>query len=171
MGDITKDAIEVFLKYLTDRVALGLLFLSVVLLASMAIPGDGGSWARGHKTWVAFGILGPLCYLPTRYILEWIPELQAGSKRKKRLQNLTGRERAILAPYVHNDLRTRRLLHTDPVARGLADDGVLYRPDVPRDQNGYEAFNIQDWARKYLREHMDLVGSPDEKTSAQQGDS
>jgi len=158
MVDLTKEAIEVFLKYLTDRVALGLLLMSLILWASMAIPGATGTWARGHTTWVAFGILGPLCYLPTRFILDWISESQADRKRKSRLQSLTEREKAILAPYVHNDFRTRRLLHTDPVARGLADDGVLYRPDVPRDQNGYEAYNIQDWARKYLREHRDLVG-------------
>ncbi len=162
MSDLTKEAIEIFLKHLTDRVALGLFFLSLILLASMALPGASGNWAREHSTWVAFGILGPLCYLPTRFVFEWVSEWQAGYKRKSRLESLTGREKAILAPYVHNDFRTRKILHTDAVARGLADDGILYRPDVPRDQAGHEAYNIQEWARKYLSEHKDLIGKPDE---------
>src|ERR1700734_2268830 len=98
MGDLTKDAIEVFLKHLTDRVALGLLFLSLILLASMAFPGSTGSWARAHGTWVAFGILGPICYLPTRYIFEKLPEWQASQKHKHRLHHLTEKEKAILLP-------------------------------------------------------------------------
>ena len=169
MIDLSKEAIEVFLKHLTDRVALAFVFLSVVLLASMAIPGAIGGWAKDRATWLALGIFG-LCYLPTRFVLEKVSEWQAARKRESRLQNLTGREKAILAPYLHNDFRTRRLLHTDPVARGLADDGVLYRPDVPRDEKGYEAYNIQDWARKYLKERMDLVSTPDETTRTAQGD-
>jgi hypothetical protein len=39
----------------------------------------------------------------------------------------------------------------------LADDGVLYRPDVPRTPNGEEAYNIQDWARDYLKTHPDML--------------
>jgi hypothetical protein len=170
VSDLTKEAIEIFLKHLTDRVALALLFLCAVLLASMAIPGASGDWARTHTTWVAFGILGPLCYLPTRFVFEKIADWQADSKRKDRLHNLTGREKTILAPYVHNDFRTRRIPHSDAVARGLADDGVLYRPDVPRDQAGCEAYNIQEWARKYLKDNNHLVGKPDDALGAVPGD-
>jgi hypothetical protein len=34
----------------------------------------------------------------------------------------------------------------------LAEDGVLSTPAV-RDNNGYAAYNIQDWARSYLKKH------------------
>jgi hypothetical protein len=74
MNGLTKEAIEIFLKHLTDRVALAFLFLSLILLVSMAIPGSAGSWARSHAVWIVFGILGPLCYLPTRFIFEKLPE-------------------------------------------------------------------------------------------------
>ena len=136
MSDLTKEAIEIFLKHLTDRVALGLFFLSLILLASMALPGASGNWAREHSTWVAFGILGPLCYLPTRFVFEWVSEWQAGYKRKSRLESLTGREKAILAPYVHNDFRTRKILHTDAVARGsptMASCIALTSPEIRPD--------------------------------------
>ena len=58
---------------------------------------------------------------------------------------MTRREKEILSPYVQNDFRTRRILNTDPVAKGLVHDGVLYNPDA--------AYNIQDWVRAYLKEH------------------
>jgi hypothetical protein len=170
MSDLTKDAIEVILKHLTDRLALALLFLSALLLAAMAIQGEVGDWSRGHKTWIAFALLGSVCYLPTRLVLERASEWQTSQKRKKRLHNLTPREKQLLAPYVHNDFRTRRIPHTDPVAKGLADDGVLYRPDVPRDDSGHEAYNIQDWARMYFKKHKDLVAAPDNISRTAQGD-
>jgi hypothetical protein len=171
MSDLTKDAIEIFLKHLTDRVALGLLFLSLILLASMAIQGSAGYWARTHATWVAFGILGPICYLPTRYIFEKLPEWQAAQKQKRRLHNLTEREKAILLPYIANDFRSRRILRTDPVAQGLADDGILYAPNVAVDNDGGKAYNIQDLSRLYLKKHIDLVGGKHGPNKQAQGDS
>ena len=171
MGDLTKEAIEVFLKHLTDRVALGLLILSLILLASMAIPGSTGSWARDHATWVAFGVLGSICYLPTRYLFEKWEDWQAWQKRKRRLHNLTKREQEILSPYIVNDFRSRRINRFDPVAQGLADDGILYAPDVAVAADAGKAYNIQDWARVYLKGHTYLVGGDRKPNSAAQGDS
>jgi hypothetical protein len=171
MGDLTKEAIEVFLKHLTDRVALGLLILSLILLASMAIPGSTGSWARGHATWVAFGVLGPICYLPTRYLFDKWENWRDWQKRKHRLRNLTKREQEILLPYIVNDFRSRRINRLDPVAQGLADDGILYAPDVAVAADAGKAYNIQDWCRVYLKEHIDLVGGNRKPNSDAQGDS
>jgi len=165
MSDLTKDALEVILKHLTDRVALAALFLSVILLIAMAFPNPVGNWAKSNPMYVAFGILGPLCYLPTRLVLEKFSESQEAGKRHKRLQNLTPREQQILGPYIRGDYRTRGLPHTDAVAKGLADDGVLYHPDVPRTPNGEDAYNIQDWARTYLKAHSELLGKFNEKAT------
>jgi hypothetical protein len=35
----------------------------------------------------------------------------------------------------------------------LVHDGVLYNPGVVVDNNGYAAYNIQDWVRAYLKEY------------------
>ncbi len=65
MSDLTKDVIEVILKHLTDRLALAALFLSLILLGAMLVSNPVGNWARSNPMYIAFGILGPLCYLPT----------------------------------------------------------------------------------------------------------
>jgi hypothetical protein len=46
------------------------------------------------------------------------------------------------------------------VAKVLADDGILYAPDVPPDTNKYVAYSIQDWVLSFLKKHPELVGAP-----------
>ena len=100
------------------------------------------------------------CYLPTGFIIRRVGELSSSHKRQQRLYRLTPREKEILGPYVHNNWRIRRIRYDDPVAKVLADDGMLYAPDVPPDNNGYVAYSIQDWTLSFLREHTDLVAPP-----------
>ena len=152
----TKDAIEVFIKYLTDRIALAILFASIISLPLMLIPGPLGTWMIAHWTWPFFGLLLSLCYLPTRAILDGVSERAARNKRHERLKRLTKKERELLEPYIRNDFRSRRIWYTDPVAKGLADDGVLSIPDVIDDNSGGRAYNIQDWARSYLKDHPEM---------------
>jgi superinfection exclusion protein B len=87
------------------------------------------------------------------------------------LHNLTGREQEILLPYIVNDFRSRRIGKTDPVAQGLADDGILYAPDVAIAADGGKAYNIQDWVRVYLKKRIELVGGNRNPNKAAQGDS
>ena len=103
-----------------------------------------------HAVWFFLSLLFCLCYLPSKYVLDKVSEIASNNKRHERLRHLTRREKEILSPYVQNDFRTRRILNTDPVAKGLVHDGVLYNPGVVVDNNGYAAYNIQDWVRTYL---------------------
>jgi hypothetical protein len=82
---------------------------------------------------------------------------------------LTGREQKILLPYIANDYRSRRIVRTDPVAQGLADDSILCAPDVPIDASGGKAYNIQDWARVYLKKNLDLVREGQGSNTGAQG--
>jgi hypothetical protein len=157
LSDITKDAIETILKHLTDRIALAVLFLCVISLAVMLTAGEVGDWMRAHWLWIFFGLPGSLCYLPTRFVLDKVAETLTENKRHERLDDLTRREKEFLAPYIQNDYRARRVLHTDPVAKGLRDDGVLSAPDVALDQSKMKAYNIQNWARSYLKKHPDIL--------------
>jgi hypothetical protein len=81
-------------------------------------------------------------------------------KEAKRLHALTVDERRILLRYVENETRTQ-IFHDAPdlgAAQGLADDGVLYRPDVA--PNGVAVtYNIQEWAFAYLSQNKGLVGA------------
>lgn len=155
------DLLEVLLKSLTDRLALAALFGCLFLRISMFFPDTGiGKWSNDHGLWIFFGILFPICYLPTRHIFDWIEKWQLNRKRNARLHNLTKREKEILAPYIaeNNDFRVRRFVFSDPVAKVLADDGVLCVPNMERDTYGKIAYSIQDWARTYLKKNSALLG-------------
>lgn len=83
---------------------------------------------------------------------------QAEKKQQKRLHALTVDERRILLRYVENDTRTQIFFDAPDLgaAQGLADDGVLYRPDVA--PNGVAVtYNIQEWALAYLNRNKGLV--------------
>ena len=109
------DLLEVLLKSLTDRLALAALFGCLFLRISMFFPDTGiGKWSNDHGLWIFFGILFPICYLPTRHIFDWIEKWQLNRKRNARLHNLTKREKEILAPYIaeNNDFRVGNSGHS-----------------------------------------------------------
>jgi Super-infection exclusion protein B len=156
----TKDIIEALVKNLTDRIALAI-FLASAILSSLILISSKAGLALEKYQFVIFGcLLVSACYLPTGFILHKIAESSSDRKRQQRLFRLTKREKEILAPYVHNNWRIRRIYYDDPVARVLADDGVLYAPDVPPDSNKHLAYGIQDWALSFLMKHSELVGPP-----------
>jgi len=150
---LTKYVVEIALKYLTDRLALAVLMASAICLLLILAPGELGIWMKMHAIWFFMSRLFCLCYLPSKYVLDKVSEIASNNKRHERLIHLTRREKEILSPYVQNDFRTRGILNTDPVAKGLVHDGVLYNPGVVVDNNGYAAYNIQDWVRAYLKEY------------------
>jgi len=159
--EVAKDTLEILLKYLSDRVALAVAFASIVCLLLILLPYQIGVWMLAHWQWPFFGLLFAVCYLPTRAILDGVSERSAKNRQVARLHNLTKREKEILSPFVHNDYRSRRIIHSDPVAIGLVDDGILYCPSVPLDANNYRAYNIQNWALLYLANHLELINPRD----------
>lgn len=144
---------------------MGVLFLSIILLGiTYGLPGllgPSAPWLHDHPIVFVLGILVPIVYLPTGPIAtkihDKIGQSDVERKRNNRLENLTKGEKELLEPYIRNDYRSRGILHSDTVAKGLADDGVLYAPDVVRDNLGHVAFNIQDWARLYLKKHPEIL--------------
>lgn len=158
--------LEILLKNLTDNIALGVLLGCAILRITMFFPSTGmGAWSSDHWLPIDLGILFSACYLLARRIHEWDANRKANNKRHQRLHNLTKREQQILAPYIaeKNDFRVRRFLYTDPVAKVLADDGVLSIPNMERDRYGKIAYSIQDWARGYLKTKPDLVGKYEDR--------
>lgn len=78
-----------------------------------------------------------------------------------RLHALTSDERGILSRYVANEVRTQ-IFHDVPdigAAEGLVQDGILYRPDMPHEEPVAVAYNIHEWALRYLSKNKELVGA------------
>jgi Super-infection exclusion protein B len=164
--------IELIVKNLTDRIALGVLFLSIILLCIyLWFPGLlGGAfpWLHDHPLLFVFGILGPICYIPTGPIISRFQEWQANDKIKRDeqkkineqrqiLYHLTFGEKAMLSKWIVGDYRSRRIPVTDPIAQGLEDVGVLYAPNVPVDSYKQKAYGIQDWVKEFLKQHPELL--------------
>ncbi len=80
------------------------------------------------------------------------------SKLERRLGRLTADEKIVLGMYVKNDVRSRGW-SGDSVgtAQGLADDGILYRPDVASSHWTAPPYNITNEALTYLQMNRQLV--------------
>lgn len=158
MTELTKEVLEVFLKHLTDRAALTIFLASLVCFILMLFPGPLGSQTRMHWFFITTCFVLSVCYLPTRFVLENASEYETSRKRNRRLDDLVPEEKAILKEYMSANVRTRWISTKDAVAKGLADDGVLYKPAVPPDATtGWSAFNIQEWARLRLKKHPEKL--------------
>lgn len=78
-------------------------------------------------------------------------------ERKRSLHELTPDEKAYLIPYVVDEQNTQYFLIEDGVAGGLQAKGIIYRSSNVGSMLEGWAFNIQPWARTYLKEHPDLL--------------
>ena len=87
-----------------------------------------------------------------------------------RLHSLTPAEKEALRPYIREEANTRSFVVNDGVAGGLVGKGILYRSS----NTGlfmYFPYNLQPWARDYLKERPELLdsasSSPPESQSQQ----
>jgi hypothetical protein len=80
-------------------------------------------------------------------------------RRHQRLHHLRTDERELLRPYVQTACRSCPIVEGHlGIAQGLADDGILYRPQLPASfSQVLVPYNIVDWALSYLIRHPHLV--------------
>jgi hypothetical protein len=82
---------------------------------------------------------------------------RAAEKQRRRLRALTADERKMLRRYVETETREMNFYAMElGVAQGLANDGILYRPDVPFQLNSVP-YNIQESVLAYLTKNQALV--------------
>jgi hypothetical protein len=108
-------------------------------------------------TWI---VVTAIIGIVKRCYLAW-STYQAERKQQQRLHALTADERRILSGYVADEVRNK-IFHNAPdlgAAQGLADDGILYRPNVMRDEKVAVPYNIQEWALAYLSKNKGLIAS------------
>jgi hypothetical protein len=161
---------QVALKYLTDRLALAGLFMSIASLILMTFHNIADIWLREH--WQYPAVVGgfAICYLPTGPIIkrchEWGARREQTRKQRYELEekqellaHLTHGEKTMLAKYVSGtgNVRSRRILASDPIAQGLEDLRILYSPNVGLDEYNQKAYNIHSWAREHLKKHPELL--------------
>ena len=77
--------------------------------------------------------------------------------RLARLHDLSDDEKEVLRHYLQNNTRTHTLDCTDGVATALEHARIIYR--ASNLSQGYTdfAYNIQQWAHDYLREHPEVL--------------
>lgn len=72
-------------------------------------------------------------------------------QRKKKLSELTPDEKAYILPYIIDDTNTQYFSMDDGISRGLEAKGIIYCASNLSKQGGGFAYNIQPWARDYLK--------------------
>lgn len=77
--------------------------------------------------------------------------------RHQSLHELTPDEKSYLAAYVLDDVNTQYMQIDDGIAGGLNAKGIIYRASNVGDMLRGWAYNIQPWAKDYLREHPHLL--------------
>ncbi|MHC4184123.1 MAG: superinfection exclusion B family protein [Planctomycetota bacterium] len=81
----------------------------------------------------------------------------AWEKKKGQLHSLTPDEKAYLSPYILNDENTQYFLIEDGVVGSLLAKDIIYQASQIGSIVSGWAFNIQPWARDYLKEHTHLL--------------
>ncbi len=159
MGGLTSEFIEALVKSLTDRVVMAVAGVSVLLIgiAKLFPTSSVGQLGNAHIGWVYLILFFCVLYLPTRHVLQGIDDWDAKRKKHSRLQDLAKDERKVLSQYIAENCRIAWFDQQDATAKGLAEEGVLYCPDVPRKHNGYIAYNMHEWVRHYLKKRPTLL--------------
>lgn len=79
------------------------------------------------------------------------------NKRKEALHNLTPEEKGYLIPYIEGQKNTVNVGMNDGVMAGLRSNGITYlAANMGSSINGF-AFNLQPWAREYLKKNTHLL--------------
>jgi ABC-type multidrug transport system fused ATPase/permease subunit len=87
--------------------------------------------------------------------------------RERRLHKLTEIEKDYLRPYLEEDTPTQNFDLEDGVAQGLQAQKIIYMSSPMGYLLDGFAFNIQPWARDYLKDHPELLASKDPNRKSQ----
>jgi hypothetical protein len=106
---------------------------------------------------LAIGLVNAIVKM-TDYTRTWRTDNQLKRIREQRLQNLTTPQKQVLAVFLSRATTSLHLDHTDGVARALERAEIIYQAtEVPKNNTGSPAYNLEDWAWKYLNAHPDLL--------------
>lgn len=98
------------------------------------------------------------------FIMHGYFQRKALKEKQQLLHNLTPEEKGYLAPFIIGNQNTVYVGMEDGIMAGLQVKGITYlAANIGSWLDGF-AFNLQPWAREYLKEHPELlegyVGQP-----------
>jgi hypothetical protein len=121
----------------------------------------GMEFVFDHYRWVVgLAFLIAACWLivsSVLYVGGLLAKAWSRRKARKRLHKLTNDEKNVLTRYVQENVRSIDFSYWElGVTQGLADDGILYRPNPTTSTSNGISYNITEWALSYLRKHTAL---------------
>jgi len=147
-------ASSLFLLVLSSLILFGPAWFSEAL--GMSLISGKYRWTVGLIFLIAVGwlLVSALLFFGRFVFNTW-----QRKKGRQRLHHLTTDERGVLRPYVQNSYRSYPIPEGHlGIAQGLADNGILYRPQLPTaGPTPFVPYNILDWALSYLIDHPQLV--------------
>lgn len=125
-----------------------------------------------YRPWIAVVFLGSAAVVVSHVVCDGAGMIRRQHERRearkegrRRLHDLTPREKQILGGYIYGQTRTQRFSLGNGVAQGLVESGILYIPTNVGSPDAW-AYNIEPWAWRYLHRHAkELLGSPEELAS------
>jgi len=118
---------------------------------------------KQHRSIIGLIFIGSWALL-LAHLISWGSKRVVAARKSRRqraiqesqLRDLTPEERHFLAPYAFKNQTTQRFACDDGIAGGLEAKGILFRSSKIFELDSIP-YNLQPWARKYLKVHPDLL--------------
>lgn len=138
----------------------------IILFSPLALARTLGidEFRETYRGWIGGAFVLSLSYL-TAHFVWWLRSIiigrrkrdQAEKTRHQYLHDLTAEEKGYLAPFVFDGVNTQNFDIDDGIAGGLMAKNIIYRSsNVCNVLHGFP-YNIQPWARDYLRKNPELL--------------
>jgi hypothetical protein len=157
--DISKilDSLKLSPKYLFAVLAAGsfLLFVPATFLDHMGLA----QFRQRFLPYVGVITLLSASLLFTHgaaFVVDWLKSKRNLNLRNKLLRSLTSAEMEALRPYIVDDANTQEFEIGSGIAGGLEAKRILYRSSS-LSFGFHSPYNIQPWAREYLKRHPELL--------------
>ena len=152
---------------LTSKVLMGIAFFSfIAIIAPATLLNSMGllAYRDDNVHWLWLALLASGCFLASRSLFWFFPIFKNNlnswvviCRGKKRLNILSEKEKEILSYYFDNNNRSQTLSLMSGYVTGLIHEKILYRATEITEEVDIYDFNIQPWARKYLKKHPKLL--------------
>jgi len=163
-----------YLKLLLSQTPKVLLGLALFCLAALIAPDyllreiDFLPYTGSSRQWLYITLLLSLCLLSS-HIVFGLSSFFKGRlngwvivhRGKKRLEDLTRAEKEILRGYIENDTMTQTFDCRDGSVLALENEHIIYRASEIGMESMDFPFNIQPWARQYLKRNPGLLSQPE----------
>jgi hypothetical protein len=164
IGDVTEGIKAVGQIAVKPLIAIALASGVLLYAPAHAVAATGlTDFLAKYRMWVGLALLVSCAYLMA-HGLAWLfnvvgtllDDVRMRKVRRKWLKTLTPDEKAVLVPYIRDQVASITFGLNDGAVRGLEGKGVLYRASSVSYGLGFP-FNMQPWAREILSADPELL--------------